>query len=101
MQIGIFKINNHQLAGAKTKFSEQKPRIIYCTPILAFYELLVFSTAVYTLRNATVTSTCSLMFGDLATKVALGIEYRIGRACSCAKKPYSLGRTTCTNQKQL
>ena len=79
----------------------QKPRIIYCTPILASYELLVFSTAVYTLRNATVTSTCSLMFGDLATKVALDIEYRIGRACSCPKKPYSLGRTSCTNQKQL
>ena len=82
-------------------FSEQKPRIIYCTPILASYELLVFTTAVYTLRNATITSTCSLMFGDLATEVALGIEYCIGRACGCAKKPYSLRRTSWINQKQL
>ena len=32
-----------------------KPQIIYCTPILASYELSVFSTAVYTLHNATVT----------------------------------------------
>ena len=34
------------------KLSRAKPRIIYCTPILASYKLLVFSTVVYTLRNA-------------------------------------------------
>ena len=37
------------------KLSRAKPRIIYCTPILASYKLLVFSTVVYTLRNVTVT----------------------------------------------
>ena len=42
-----------------------------------------------------------LMFGDRATEVALGIEYRIGRAYRWAEKPYSIGRTSWSNRKQL
>ena len=41
----------------------------------------------------------SFLFGDLATEVAVDIEYRISQAW--AKKSYSLGRTSCTNRKQL
>ena len=41
------------------------------------------------------------MSGDLAIEVALDIEYRIGRAYRCAKNSYGLGRTSCTNRKEL
>ena len=43
----------------------------------------------------------SFLFGDLATEVAIDIEYRISQAYRWAKKSYSLGRTSCTNWKQL
>ena len=52
------------------KLSRAKPRIIYCTPILASYKLLVFSTVVYTLRNATVTrGRLKLKFSKVLTSI--------------------------------
>ena len=53
MQIGALKMNERKLVGAKRNFPNEAAN--YCTAILASYELLVFSAAVYTFRNATVT----------------------------------------------
>ena len=84
------------------KLSRAKPRIIYCTPILASYKLLVFSTVVYTLRNVTVTrGRLKLKFSKVLTSILVRKLSKLKVSNSSGSRTYILHSYVIYTTKRL